>query len=117
MVRWGSARFPIVPLLLPSETSAGHTPVAAAAGKCARQKAATLLLKHVVSAANTVHRESAQSKGAPPTHIVSDPHIAENMAVGVSRAPCTTAPPPLETRVVVPNTAVVEINVGLQNAH
>ena len=45
------------------------------------------------------------------------PRIAENMAVGVSRAPCMTASPPLETRVFVPNTAVVEINVGLQNAH
>ena len=107
MAEGGSARSTIAPL--PSQPEAGAASTAVAGRKCARRKAAPLLLKHVVSVTNMVRGERASLQDAPATQH-QDP-IASNTAVeGRSRAPWRAAPPPLNARVSAANTAAVQVN-------
>ena len=89
-----------------------------AARKCARRKAAPLLLKRVACASRMVLVEHASLMDALPVQVM-DLSIASNTAERrASRALWRAAPPLLLARVSVPNTAVAEkINAGLRNAH
>ena len=81
MVPMGSARSATAQQVPnhPKKGSARSTAVATQ--KCARSKAASLLLQLVVFAINMVRLKSARLMTAPPTHKVVDLHIALNTAV------------------------------------
>ena len=87
-----------------------------AAQKCARLKAALLLLEHVVFVPSMAPLEHASMMAAPAVQDM-DLNIASN-TVGrrTSRAPWQAAPPPQFARVSVPNTAVVQIHALFQAA-
>ena len=107
MVPVGSALSAIAQLLPHQQQKEGAVGIVVAARKCARLKAAPLLLQHVVSVASMVLVEHASMMDAPLTYNL-DQNIAENMAVETrSRAPWQAASPPLLARVSVPNMAAV----------
>ena len=108
-----SAIATLLPNLPKKETAAG---IAVAARKCARRKAAPLLLEHVASVASMVLVACASSMDAPPTQHLVFHYVSYTAVETRSRAPWRAALPTLKPEVSVANTVVVQVNVGLQVA-